>query len=92
MKAMPYQLKQKIRRYQNTIMKANSIHLDIVEELERYGVPIEFVNGDADEYEAEDNKEAWTDALADASYGQGDIETNIEDIEKVFLHFVNKKN
>lgn len=86
MKAMPYTLKQKLRQYDKAIRKAKNLHDEIAKELERYGVPYDNLVA------ISDTDEPDTEALAYISHGEGDIESNIAEIEKVFLYFVNKNN
>lgn len=86
MKSMPYSLKQKLRRYDNAVKKANAVHEEIVEELEKYGVPYDNLCANVDPY----SKEPSTEALAFITNNEGDIEENIVNIEEVFLHFAKK--
>ena len=87
MKSMPYHLKQKMRRCQNLVEKANALNFELVEDLERYGVPLDNLTGTDVE-----NEEVWNESFTHLTYGEGDVESNIKEIEEVFLHFVNKEN
>ncbi|MFP3418052.1 hypothetical protein R0K30_02215 [Bacillus sp. SIMBA_154] len=82
-KTIPYELKQTLRQYGKAVARMNTLHYKITEELERYNVPIDHVIGDTEE-------EPWNESLTLISYNEGDIEDNIAELEKVFLHFANK--
>lgn len=84
MKAMPYQLKQKLRSYGKAVEKSKQLHTEIEEELEKYGVPYGNLTG-----EPVDGA-PWTEALSFITYAEGNIEDSIQDIEEVFVHFANK--
>lgn len=86
MKSMPYTLKQKLRQYHIANMKAKQFHDEILEELEKYGVPYENLTASADN----SNDEPVTEGLTSISYCEGDIEVNIAEIEEVFLYFANR--
>ncbi|MED1268207.1 hypothetical protein P4U03_16635 [Bacillus mycoides] len=88
MKAMPYELKQKLRQYNRTIQKERAIHEEIANELEKYGVTYESPSTNVDWSEVLFS----TEALAVIDNCEGGIEENIKEIEEVFLHFVNKEN
>ena len=84
---MPYSLKQKLRQYDNAQKKATSLHDEIASELDKYGVPYENLTALSCHYEGGIS----TEALAFINNNEGYIEDNIDEIEKVFLHFVNSK-
>ncbi|MGM7635652.1 hypothetical protein [Bacillus sp. Hm123] len=88
MKAMPYTLKQKLRQYDKAIRKANSIHIDIMVELDRYNVPYDYLVANGEMY----SEHPQTEALAYISNAEGEIEESIKEIEEVFLYFVNRYN
>ncbi|MGE7880341.1 hypothetical protein [Peribacillus muralis] len=88
MKSMPYDLKQKIRRYDKAIRKANAIHFEIEKELESYGVPYRNLCANTEWHESEPT----TEGLAFITNNEGNIEENIIEIEEVFLYFANKFN
>lgn len=90
MKKMPYEIKQKLRQYDKINAKARSLHDELVEIFEEYGVPYE--NLSANQEFGDYENEPVTEALAFINNCEGDIEDNIDEIEEVFLHFVNRNS
>lgn len=89
MKSMPYKIKQKLRQYANVQIKASQLANEIDNMIEEYGVPMENLIAMSDT--SWNNDEPQTEALAFLHNGEcDDIEGTIEDIERVFLWFVNK--
>lgn len=90
MKRMPYEIKQKLRQYANVQIKASQLSREIDEMIESYGVPVENLIAMGDT--SWDNDEPQTEALAFLHNGEcDDIEGTINDIEEVFLWFVNNQ-
>lgn len=87
MKSMPNSLKQKLRQYDKANTKARELHYEITQELDRYGVPYEHLVANHNL----GSSEPTTEALAYINNCEGYIEDNIDDIEEVFLYFVNKE-
>ena len=85
MRSMPFELKQKLRQYAKAVEKSNKLHNEFVEMLEEYGVPYENLVANAD------SDEPQTEAFAYISHNEGDTEGSIDQIEEVFLYFVNNK-
>ena len=89
MKHMPYEIKQKLRQYANIQTKARKIHNEICEMFEAYNVPIENLTANDDIYSGRPQ----TEALAYLNNAEcGNVEQTIEEIENVFLYFVNLNN
>ncbi|MFV1457829.1 hypothetical protein [Bacillus mycoides] len=86
MKAMPYELKQKLRKYHKHLALASVLHDEIANKLEEYGVPYENVVAEADRCKGEPVNEG----LSYINNGEGGIEGSIKMIEEVFLYFVNR--
>lgn len=88
MKNMPYEIKKKLKQYANIQNKANIIQRELEEMIESYGVPIENLIACV----ARDSDEPQTEALAFLNNGEcDDINGTINQIEEVFLWFVNRK-
>lgn len=90
MKQMPYKIKQKLRQYANAQIKVSQLAREIDSMIEEYDVPVEnlIAMGDI----TWDNEEPQTEALAFLHNGECDnLEQTINDIEEVFLWFVNNK-
>ena len=86
MKHMPYEIKQKLRRYANSQIKIRNLALEIDRMIESYGVPLDNLMALADIY----SDEPQTEALAYLHNGEcEDLEETIKEIEKVFLYFAN---
>ena len=86
MKHMPYEIKQKLRRYANAQIKIRNLALEIDRMIESYGVPLDNLMALADIY----SDEPQTEALAYLHNGEcEDLEETIKEIEKVFLYFAN---
>ena len=86
MKYMPYEIKQKLRRYANAQIKIRDLALEIDRMIESYGVPLDNLMALADIY----SDEPQTEALAYLHNGEcDDLETTIKEIEEVFLYFAN---
>ncbi|KOS61474.1 hypothetical protein FJQ98_16475 [Lysinibacillus agricola] len=90
MRNMPYEIKQKLRQYNKANLKAKSLHDELVEIFEEYGVPYE--NLTANQEYGDYQEENSTEGLAFINNNEGDIEENIAEIEEVFLHFVNRNS
>lgn len=87
MKAMPYEIKQAIRSYAKLQMKAYAKYRKIQELIEAYGVPIDNLLACGD---TSLNAPPQTEALAFINNCEcDDVEGTINDIEEVFLWFVN---
>jgi transcription antitermination factor NusG len=82
-KTIPYEFKQLLRKYDNAVKKAKGYHMEILRELDRYNVPYEHVVGNTTD-------QPFNESLTHISYGEGDIEDNIAEMEEVFLHFAKK--
>jgi hypothetical protein len=88
MKNMPYEIKKKLKQYANIQNKAKYIQRELEEMIESYGVPIENLITCV----ARDSDEPQTEALAFLNNGEcDDINGTINQIEEVFLWFVNRK-
>lgn len=88
MKRMPYEIKKKLRQYANIQTRAKYMQRELENMIEDYGVPIENLIAYADIY----NDEPQTEALAYLNNGEcNNIEESINEIEEVFLWFVNNK-
>lgn len=85
MKAMPAGIKKKLRQINTLAIKQNELILEVTEQLEKYGIHL-------DDLSAMGNGEMHTEALTDIEYGTSAIESAIEELETVFLYYVNKKN
>lgn len=86
MKHMPYEIKQKLRQYAKVQTKAVNLSNEICSMIESYGVPIENLVAMDDVYSGKPQ----TEALAYLNNGEcGCLEETIEEIERVFLYFVN---
>lgn len=86
MKKMPYELKNKIRQLQKAIEKTNLLTGEIHNILENdYGLNIDlfYANGNV-------GVDEQTEALSSVIYAEGDVEENINSIEKIFLKQVNQ--
>lgn len=87
MKKMPYEIKQKLRQYANTQMKAANLAREIDEMIESYGVPIDNLTA------CGDGSEPKTEALAFLHNCEcEDVEGTIKDIEEIFLYFANRES
>lgn len=83
---MPYEIKKKLRQYDNANKKAKMLHDEVSDLFEEYGVPYDNLASSHSNYNDEPN----TEGLAYINNSEGHIESNIAEIEEVFLHFVNK--
>lgn len=91
MKAMPYEIKQKLRQYAKIQTKAKELSQEIGDMLESYGVPED--NLIALGNTSWDCEEPQTEGLAFLHNGEcSDLEETIKDIERVFLYFVNRNS
>lgn len=87
MNRMPYNIKQKLRQYANAQIKISKMLGEIIDLFESYGVPEENLVACADPF----GKDPQTEGLAFLNNGECDnLEETINDIERVFLYFVNK--
>ncbi|MET3505530.1 hypothetical protein [Halalkalibacter oceani] len=87
MKAMPYEIKQKLRQYAKAQAKAHRLSREVDEAIRAYGVPIDNLTAVSPPFDGE----PYTEALAFINNNEGNIEENILEIEELFLYFVNKK-
>lgn len=85
MDKMPKGLKNKLRRIHRLIEQADGLYMEVCENFDKYGVDVLNLR------EAGDDDEVQTEALTFIISADGDVENNIKDIEKVFLHYVNSK-
>jgi hypothetical protein len=84
MKKMPEKLKNKIRKLQKACEDSARLTQEVYEMIEEYGI-------NPDNFNACGNGDVQTEALAFVTNAEGIIEDNIEEIENVFLYYVNKK-
>jgi hypothetical protein len=86
MKKMPELIKKKLRRLQKLNKEAQDLDLEIEKLFDSYGI-------DTDTLCAcyADEKIVQTEGLAFIVNAEGDVEENINEIEKVFLYYVNSK-
>lgn len=84
MNKMPQKIKTKLRQLQNVNMKAKMLDAEIEEMMKEYGV-------DPDDLRAMGEGEKQTEGLTFITYAEGYVEENIEEIEEVFLYYVNKE-
>ena len=83
MKKMPEELKKKLRKLYKLNRESAKLDNEINEIFKDYGV-------DSDNLCAMGDGELQTEAFAFIVHAEGDVEENIDDIEKVFL-YVNSK-
>ena len=89
MKHMPYEIKQKLRQYAKVQTKARNLSGEVCKMIESYGVPIDNLTAQDDIYSGRPQ----TEALAYLHNAEcEDLEETIEEIERIFLYFVNLKN
>lgn len=89
MKHMPYEIKQKLRQYANVQTKAKKLSGEICRMIEDYGVPIDNLIAQDDIYSGRPQ----TEALAYLHNAECEnLEETIEEIERIFLYFVNLKS
>lgn len=84
MKSMPKEIKQKLKQLHNAQVKARKLESEVQLMFDKYNV-------DTDNFRAVGDGEVQTEALAYISNAEGGIEDSIKEIEKVFLHYVNKQ-
>jgi len=84
MKKMPENLKKKLIKLYKLNKEAQELDNQINEIFKDYGV-------DTDNLCAVGEGELQTEALAFITNAEGNVEENIEEIEKVFLYYVNKR-
>lgn len=85
MKEMPKELKQKLRKVGKLYEQAAKEYIEVCQMIESYNVTIESLTAMLN------NGDVQTEALSYISNAEGDLEGSIEEIEKVFLYYVNKK-
>lgn len=87
MKNIPYKLKNELIKLQKYGEKIRDIDYKINSILEEYGL-------DSDVFTATAGKsvEEQTEALTFIQYGEGNINDNLKEFERVFLYHVNKKS
>lgn len=85
MKSIPYQLKQKLRQYDKAVRKAKVLHEELSKEFSKYNVPYDYLVANGDDF----GEHPQTEGLAYVNNAEGNIEDNIEEIEKIFLYFTN---
>ena len=90
MNKMPYEIKQKIRQYNEAVLKASQLSAELDTMIEKYGVPIDNLLALTDVF----SNEPSTEALAYIHNGECATEESLMDaiveIEEIFLHFVNR--
>ena len=87
MDKMPEYLKDKLRRYDRYVEKANKLYLEILDDFEDKGVIVENLIA-----LGEWNEHPQTEALAYISNCEGSIEDNIKQIEEIYVYFMNLNN
>jgi hypothetical protein len=88
MNEMPKSIKRKLIQYAKANYKAKKKHDELVKIFEKHKVPYENLVFTEKDYSSE---ESITEALAFINKCElDDIQNTIEEIEKVFLYFVNK--
>lgn len=83
MKELPKRLKQKLRKLQSLIAEVSTLHKDIESIFKQYNIDIE-------NFTATGSGEIQTEAFTFITYNEGNVEDNINEIEKVFLYYTNK--
>jgi sulfatase maturation enzyme AslB (radical SAM superfamily) len=83
---MPYELRYKLRQYNNANIRAKMLYREVEDLLGKYDVPSENLSASVNF----GGGEPTTEGLAFINNCEGDIEDNIAEIEEVFLYFVNK--
>lgn len=84
MRIMPQKIKNKIKQLQKAATKTKSIERELYSMLELYKIDPDVLLGNSNP------DEVYTEALSFVVYGEGEVEENIKEIEKVFLYYVNK--
>lgn len=84
MKKMPVSIKHKLRRLQKVSRESKDIMQSLKKDFEKF-------NLDLDDFSSQGKGDYQTEALTFITYAEGDIEDNIEEIEDVFLYYINKE-
>ncbi len=79
---MPIKIKNKLRQLQNACEKVNKLTQEVEGMFEGYGIGTDCLKACGD-------FEVDTEALTYITYAEGYVEDSIEEIEKVFLYYVN---
>lgn len=87
MKAMPYEIKQKLRQLAKAHQKASDLENEAIDMIEEYDVDCSYLNATCDVY----SKTPYTEALAYITNSEGSTEDSISQIEEVFLWHVNNR-
>lgn len=82
---MPYALKQKLRQLDKYSKRISRLNQEIMDMVEEHDVPYDTLVANAN------HDEIQTEALAFINNAEGDVESNIKDVEAVFLHYANKE-
>lgn len=85
MQKMPEGLKNKLRRLQRLNEQAQKLEFEIKDDFEKYGVDIENLTSTG-------TGDIQTEAYTFITYAEGDVESSIDMIEEVFLHYANKNS
>lgn len=86
LKSMPVKIKNKLRQLRKAHEKTFMLSAEADEMFEEYGINNEYLRALGDCCSGI----IQTEALTFIETCEGDIEENIEEIEKVFLHYVNQ--
>lgn len=81
---LPDRIKNKLRKMQKLSVTYSHLEREINDYFTSCGV-------DIGNFLTEGEGEEQNEALTYISYGEGDVEENIAEIEKLFLHYVNKE-
>ena len=87
MKKLPAKIRNKLLRLQKYGEKVRNIDYEINDILQEYGLNTELFTATAGK-----SIEEQTEALTFIQYGEGNIEDNLKEFERVFLYHVNKKS
>lgn len=85
MKRMPEKIKVKLRQLQKLHKRAAELDREITKLFEQYGVNTDNLCAMGDSW----SSDIQTEALAFITNAEGDVEENIQEIEEVFLYYVN---
>lgn len=81
---MPQDIKQKLRDLSIICLRANNLERQLENDFVGYGVNPDVLRGIG-------STGVRTEAFSDIVNGDGDIEENIKEIERVFLHYAGKQ-
>lgn len=88
MKKMPCKIKNQLRKLAKVVVLLNKTDSELTDLFNEYNIDVENLTGTPHNIYS---KEPSTEALTCIGYGEGDVETNIAEIEKVFLWQVNNR-